>query len=296
MKTRKEDLGKGIRALLDGIDEELLKTPDISANNAVADHSLRISLEAIEINPFQPRTEFNEENLNELAASIRIHGVIQPITVRSLGNGRYQLIAGERRLRASKMAGAKDVPAYIRKAGDQEMLEIALIENIHREDLNAVEIAINYKRLQDECNLTQEELSTRLGKNRSTVTNYLRLLKLPPDVQMGLKENKISMGHARAIIGIPDPVAQLAVFKETVEKEYSVRKVEQVARSFNKPSKKQKPKNPELLPPAYQKIQDELSSLLGSKVRIRRSKGESGEIVISFYSEDDLDRILDMLG
>ncbi len=215
MKTKKEELGRGIRALLDGIDEDVdLAAVANGKSGSKFDHSLRVPLDSIEINPFQPRADFNEDSLNELAESIKVHGVIQPITLRSLGGTKYQLIAGERRLRASKMAGKKDIPAFVRKAGDQEMLEMALIENIQREDLNAIEISINYRRLIDECNLTQEEMGNRLGKKRSTVTNYLRLLKLPPDIQQAIKGKKISMGHARAMISIDDPISQLSLIPD----------------------------------------------------------------------------------
>jgi len=293
MKTKKEDLGKGIRALLDGIDEEIQVTPTRSSKEVPQlNNTSNISLEAIEINPFQPRVDFNKESLMELTDSIITHGVIQPITVRSLGNNKYQLIAGERRLRASKMAGKKDIPAYIRQAGDQEILEMALIENIQREDLNAVEIGINYKRLLDECDLTQDQLGQRLGKNRSTVTNHLRLLKLPPDIQKGLKEKKITMGHARAIIAVDDPVMQLDLYKEIIGKDLSVRKIEALVRKINQPKKAEKTTSA-TIPLAYRKIEDRLSSLLGTKVRLKKCKGESGELVVSFYSDDDLDRILE---
>ena len=233
--------------------------------------------------------------LRELADSIRVHGVIQPITVRSLGPGKYQLIAGERRLRASKMAGLDNVPVYIRKADDQEMLEIALIENIQREDLNAIEIAINYKRLIDECDLTQEEMGNRLGKNRSTVTNYLRLLKLPPEVQSAIKNHEISMGHARAIINIDDPAMQLAIYREIVENGLSVRKTEELAKNSQHRSKKVRKEVEKGLPLAYQKIQDRLSSLLSTKVRMLPRKGGAGEIVISYFSDDELERVLEAL-
>jgi ParB family chromosome partitioning protein len=300
MSTKKSDLGKGISALLDNIKDDWSKDTKVVLQESIKTQSnIEISLVQIEINPFQPRTDFNEEALQELAESIMVHGVIQPITVRQLDSNKFQLISGERRLRASKMVGKKSIPAYVRKADDQEMLEIALIENIQREDLNAVEIAINYKRLIDECNLTQEEMGNRIGKNRSTVTNYLRLLKLPPDILSAIKNKKITMGHARAIISVEDPVVQLDIYKETVAKELSVRDVERLVKSYNSGNKKEHPVNKgekPALPLAYRKIQDELSTLLSTKVQVKRFKNESGEITVSFYSDDDLNRLLDILG
>ncbi len=301
MKNRKDDFGKGIKALLDNIEEEY-QQPSTSQSRPITpiDSSVKILMDTIEVNPFQPRADFDEDGLRDLTESIKVHGVIQPVTVRSLGDGHFQLISGERRLRASKMAGLKEIPAFVREADDQEMLELALIENIQREDLNAIEIAINYKRLIDECSLTQDELATRLGKNRTTVTNYLRLLKLPPDVQKSIKEKKLSMGHARAIISIEDPVVQLMIYKEAIQKELSVRQVESLVRKYAQPEKKKESSAPVAantnLPLAYRKMQDELSSLLSTKVRVKKSKGESGEIIVSFYSDDDLDRILNLIG
>lgn len=297
MKTKKEEFGKGIRALLDNIEDEYQATA-VAAQPAITplDSSVKIKLSSIEVNPFQPRADFDEEALKDLAESIKVHGVIQPITVRSLGENRYQLISGERRLRASKLVGLTEIPAFVREAGDQEMLELALIENIQREDLNAIEIAINYKRLIDECSLTQEALAGRIGKNRTTVTNYLRLLKLPPDIQRSIKEKKLDMGHARAIVSVEDPVAQLMIYKELLEKQLSVRQVEALARKYHAPQKSPAPAAvTENLPLAYRKIQDELSTLFSTKVKIKKYKGEHGEIVISFYSDDDLDRILNVL-
>lgn len=295
MSAKKEELGKGIRALLGGIDSDLSAEP-AKARPAFTEsvHNATVLLSQIEINPFQPRAEFDEDSLQELSESIKAHGVIQPITVRALGGNKYQLIAGERRLRASQMAGLKEVPVFIRKANDQEMLEIALIENIQREDLNAMEIAINYKRLIDECSLTQDEMAGRLGKNRSTVTNYLRLLKLPPDIQLAIKNRELSMGHARAIIAINDVTVQLAVYKEIISKGLSVRQVEALAKSLQKSGTKAKTTLKEQ-PLAYRKIQDRLSSLLSTKVNVKAKKGGKGEISIAYYSDDDLDRILDIL-
>jgi ParB family chromosome partitioning protein len=258
---------------------------------------MNIPLDHIEVNPFQPRTTFEEESLNELADSIRVHGVIQPITVRRLENNRYQLIAGERRLRASKLAGKKEVPAFARAASDQESIEIALIENIQREDLNPLEIAINYKRLQDECELTQEELAVRLGKNRSTVTNFIRLLKLPPDLQAGLRDNKITMGHAKALLSLDDVGSLLAAYKETILKGLSVRQVEELVRQYESKPKKNAPvaNNAKPLPFTVKKMQDKLTSALSTKVQISRTQDGKGEIVVKFYNDDDLERIVESI-
>lgn len=298
--TKKEALGKGISALLDNIkDDWSSKEAKGILNDSIKTQSnIDIPLADIEINPFQPRADFDEQALKELSESVKVHGVIQPITVRQLSNNKFQLIAGERRLRASKMAGFKTIPAYVRKADDQEMLEIALIENIQREELNAVEIAINYKRLMEECNLNQEQLGNRLGKNRTTITNYLRLLKLPPDILSAIKNKKLTMGHARAIINIEDPVAQLDIFRETIQKELSVRQVEELAKHYKvkKPSQNTEKAEKAVMPLAYRKIQDELSTLLATKVQIKLNKNDSGDITITFYSDDDLNRILDIIG
>lgn len=299
MNKRKDALGKGIRALLSGIDEETetIKINDLD-QDSIINTVAKIPLDNIEVNPFQPRMDFNEAALKDLANSIRIHGVIQPITVRKINDKKYQLIAGERRLRASKMAGATDIPAYVRTANDQESLEIALIENIQREDLNAMEISINYKRLIDECDLTHEILGERLGKDRSTVTNYLRLLKLPPQVQQALKSRNITMGHARALVTLPDVEKQLYVYKEIEQKGLSVRKTEELVRLMNtgsvNPSTKGKPAV-STLPIAYKNVQNRLSELLETKVKVRKGAEDKGDIVIPFYSEADLNRILDFL-
>ena len=220
MSNDKTGLGQGIRALLENMDEPQTTNTadqDSSSPRSIASH---VPLTSIEVNPFQPRADFNEESLRELADSIKVHGIIQPLTVKFISANRYQLISGERRLRASKMAGITEVPAYVREANDQEMLEIALIENIQRENLNSIEISINYRRLMDECGLTQEQLAQRLGKNRSSVTNFLRLLKLPPDIQQAIKLKRISMGHARALITVPGVEQQLMLAKEIIEKEF----------------------------------------------------------------------------
>jgi ParB family chromosome partitioning protein len=291
MNNKKEALGKGIRALLDSIDTNVTQQPAAPVYTTSVNE---LPLEYIEVNPFQPRVDFDEERLKELADSIKIHGVIQPITVKKLTSKKYQLIAGERRLRAAKMAGLTTIPAFIRTANDQEMLEIALIENTHREDLNAHEVALNYKRLMDECNLTQEDLAERVGKDRATVANYLRLLKLPPDIQLAIKNRVISMTHARAIISIEDPVAQLSLFRDIVSKDLSVRAVEQLARATKK-KKKPAATPQDNLPYDIKRIQDKLASHLGTRVLIKNKRGGRGEIVISYFSNDDLERLMDLM-
>lgn len=261
-----------------------------------------IPVEEIEVNPFQPRTHFDQEALLELAESISVHGIIQPITVRRLAQNQYQLISGERRFQASRLAGLKAIPAYIRSADDQQMLEMALIENIQRENLNAIEIALSYQRLITECNLKQEELGERVGKNRTTVTNYLRLLKLPPDIQIAVRDNKLSMGQARAIISVENPEQQLYIFKKTVEEELSVRRVEELvreisersqARSGNDVSLGTQPQTQSTSREIFQ-LQNHLSSHFGTRVVVK-SDGRKGEIKIPFLSVDDLNRILDIL-
>lgn len=295
---KKSVLGRGLSALLDANDTTTERSKEKPANNLVqAATVINIPLEQIEVNPFQPRTSFEEESLNELANSIKIHGVIQPVTVRRIENNKYQLIAGERRLRASKLAGKKEVPAYVRHASDQESIEIALIENIQREDLNPLEISINYKRLQDECDLTQEQLAERLGKNRSTVTNFLRLLRLPPDIQAGLRDNKITMGHAKALMSIDNPLLLVTAYKDTIHKGLSVRQVEELVKSYSGKSSKSSPASNKTstLPLTVKKMQDQLTSTLGTKVMINRTPDGKGEILIRFYNDDDLERLVEAI-
>ena len=230
--NQKEQLGKGIRALLGDISNDLKDDEILIQSQDGIGSVVKVPLEKIEVNPFQPRVNFDAEALSELADSIKIHGVVQPITVRKVNKDKYQLISGERRLRASKIAGLNEIPVYIRTANDQEALEIALIENIQREDLNAIEIGINYQRLLDECELSHEALAERIGKKRTTVTNYLRLLKLPPDIQVGIRAGSVSMGHARALAGMDDIVLQLSIFKDIVTKDLSVRQVEEIVKKI----------------------------------------------------------------
>jgi ParB family transcriptional regulator, chromosome partitioning protein len=295
--NKKEALGKGIRSLLQNIDADLKNTTHSLGEKVVAATSIeRIAIGLIEINPKQPRRDFDEKSLQELSASIKLHDLIQPVTVSRIGTKKYRLIAGERRLRASKMAGLKDIPAFIRQADDRELLELALTENLQRENLNAIETALSFKRLMEECELNQEQVADRIGKERSTVTNYIRLLKLPPDIQVAVRNGNISMGHARAIINIEKPDQQLYIFKEIQLRHLSVRQTEELVRKISGNEKKNflKPVTKKL-PVAYQQIEDKLSSHFATKVKLARGKNGKGNISIDFYSDEELNRILDML-
>ena len=253
-----------------------------------------IPLKSIEANPFQPRTHFDEDALEELVTSIKEHGIIQPLTVRKVDDDRYQLITGERRLRAAIKAGLKKVPAYIREAEDENMLELALVENIQREDLDAIEVAISYQRLMEEVKLTQETLGERVGKKRATVTNYLRLLKLPADIQAGIKEKRLSMGQARALLAVEDEEVQLEAFKRTVEQGLSVRQVEALVKKLkHQPSGEEKPSADE--PDEYENLRDHLSHFFGATIDFKRSNKGAGKIVIPFKSDEDLQRIVSIL-
>ncbi|MCS6974192.1 MAG: ParB/RepB/Spo0J family partition protein [Cyclobacteriaceae bacterium] len=296
--TKKKALGRGLNALLsDSATEERLETDIPVAHHHASGNVLEIPVEQIEVNPFQPRTHFDETALQELAESIKVHGIIQPITVRRLAPNQYQLISGERRLQASRRAGLKTIPAYVRTANDQQMLEMSLIENIQRENLNAIEIALSYQRLISECNLKQEELGERVGKNRATVTNYLRLLKLPPDIQIAVRDNKLSMGHARAIINVENPADQLYIFNKILKEDLSVRKVEELVRELqqNKSESTGKTSAPaSAASKEIQQLQSRLSSHFGTRVALK-TDGKKGEIRIPFMSVEDLNRILDIL-
>ncbi|MCX7638212.1 MAG: ParB/RepB/Spo0J family partition protein [Cyclobacteriaceae bacterium] len=296
--TKKKALGRGLNALLsDSATEERLETDIPVAHHHASGNVLEIPVEQIEVNPFQPRTHFDETALQELAESIKVHGIIQPITVRRLAPNQYQLISGERRLQASRRAGLKTIPAYVRTANDQQMLEMSLIENIQRENLNAIEIALSYQRLISECNLKQEELGERVGKNRATVTNYLRLLKLPPDIQIAVRDNKLSMGHARAIINVENPADQLYIFNKILKEDLSVRKVEELVRELqqNKSESTGKTSAPaNAASKEIQQLQSRLSSHFGTRVALK-TDGKKGEIRIPFMSVEDLNRILDIL-
>lgn len=254
-----------------------------------------IDISLIETNPFQPRKEIEEDSLKELAASIEQLGLIQPITVRATDEGKYQLIVGERRYRAASMAGLGKIPAFIRTANDQGLLEMALVENIQREDLDAIEIAMSYQRLMEECSLTQDSLSERVGKKRSTISNYLRLLKLPAEVQLGIKNRKLSMGHARALINIEDSELQLKVCERIINEDLSVRKTEELVRSINDPKaaeKKEKKSSKNEISDDYKALRDHLSQYFGTKIDLQRNEKGKGKIVIPFKSNEELERIL----
>ena len=293
---RKNALGRGLGALLEdspvkGKSQEIL--PEIQKVGI-----FEIPLTEIQVNPYQPIIHFDKEAMQELAESIRVQGIIQPITVRKLAPNEYQLISGERRFQASKLAGLTKVPAYVREANDQQMLEMALIENIQRENLNALEIAQSYQRLLIECNLKQEELGDRVGKNRTTVNNYLRLLKLPPSIQAAIRDQQLSMGHARALINIVDVDKQLALFKKILDEELSVRKVEALVKGLNEGNPEKSSTKPEISPVRkyeLSKIQQRLATHFGSKVALKANQKNKGEIKIPFTSASDLNRILEIL-
>ena len=289
LQNKKRGLGRGLDAILQSPETDITSS-DISGNY-VAGAVAELNIDFIEANPFQPRTDFDETALNELAESIKIQGVIQPVTVRKMGRDKYQLISGERRLRASKMAGLKTIPVFIRVANDEQMLEMALIENTHREGLNAIEIALSYQRLIEECNITQEQLSEKVGKDRSTVTNFLRLLKLPPEVQVALRDGFISMSQARAIINIEDKTKQLIILKEIIDKDLSVRQVEELVRSLNTKNVKTK-KQKDVLPEDFIYKVDSLSKSLNTKVKINRNSKGKGSLTIDFKNDEDFERLI----
>ena len=288
--AKKKDLGKGLRALLNDVEKGPIKKKREVVDQLAA-RIEEIDLSSIETNPFQPRTEFDQEQLEELADSIKLHGLVQPITVRSLRDGKFQLISGERRFRASKIAQLTSIPAYIRLANDQEMLEFALIENIQRQNLNTMEVALSYQRLMTECSLTQEELSARVGKKRSTVANYIRLLKLPPQIQQSVKNEVLTMGHARVFAGIDQLTRQLDLFRKCVNQQWSVRRLEDEARLIGS-----RPKvNAGIEDPEISKIKSTLSKKIGVKISIKRDSKGKGQIVIPFKSDDQLNDIIDIL-
>ena len=292
LQNKKRGLGRGLDAILQSPETDITSS-DISGNY-VAGAVAELNIDFIEANPFQPRTDFDEAALNELAESIKVQGVIQPVTVRKMGRDKYQLISGERRLRASKLAGLKSIPVYIRVANDEQMLEMALIENTHREGLNAIEVALSYQRLIEECNITQEELGEKVGKDRSTVTNFLRLLKLPPEVQVALRDGFISMGQARAIINIEDKAKQLIILKEIIDKDLSVRQVEELVRSFNPKNAKAK-KQKSVLPEAFIYKVDTLSKALDAKIKVDRNSKGKGSLTISFKNDEDFERLISII-
>lgn len=292
LQNKRRGLGRGLDAILQSPETDITST-DISGNY-VAGAVAELNIDFIEANPFQPRTDFDENALNELAESIKVQGVIQPVTVRKMGRDKYQLISGERRLRASKLAGLKTIPVYIRVANDEQMLEMALIENTHREGLNAIEVALSYQRLIEECNITQEELGEKVGKDRSTVTNFLRLLKLPPEVQVALRDGFISMGQARAIINIDDKTKQLIILKEIIDKDLSVRQVEELVRSLNTKNVKAK-KQKSVLPEAFIYKVDSLSKVLDAKIKVDRNSKGKGSLTISFKNDEDFERLISII-
>jgi len=299
MAKKKAALGKGLGALID--DSNYSNSGDQqqgqSGEKLKPDNYIDVPIDAIETNPLQPRSEFNEESLQELAESIRRLGIIQPITIKKPEDDnaeKFHLISGERRVKAAKMAGLRTIPAFIRRADDQTMLEYALVENIQREDLNAMEVAITYKRLLEEVGLTQDTLSKRIGKQRATITNYTRLLKLPPEIQAGIRDQKITMGHARALINIEDSTEQIRVFLKTVKEGLSVRKVEELVSKINNPKQKSRSKQPPI-PEHHQEKIENLAGNLHAKVQIKRGRTGKGKILIPFTSDKDFDRLIELM-
>ena len=293
MSAKKGGLGKGLSALLQDS-----KTDITSKNNNPLGSINMLSIESIEVNPFNPRTHFEEDALNELCESIAHHGIIQPLTVRKLGNDKFQLISGERRFRASQLAGLKEVPAYVRVANDQTMLEMALVENIQREDLNAIEVALSYARLIEECNLTQEEMSQKIAKSRSSITNHLRLLKLPALIQKGVRDKKISMGHARALVSVNEESRQIEIYNKIIENELSVRDVEHLIKNDNSSDnliKSNAPVKKKPLSETQKTFCYFLGDKISSKVDVKKANNGNGQIIIHFDSEVDLNRIIEIL-
>ena len=294
---KRSALGKGLSALLENADTDITST----GSSAIVGSISNIAIEKIEANPFNPRTNFEKDALKELSASITAHGIIQPLTVRKLGRDKYQLISGERRFRAAQLAGLNDVPAYVRVANDQTMLEMALVENIQREDLNPIEVALSYQRLIEECSLTQDQLSQKISKSRSSITNHLRLLKLPADIQAGVKAGKITMGHARALVSAGDEATQVELYNRVVKEKLSVRDIEYILRG----EEVQAPAEPSSAPAAKKAkisiseteyaFKEHLSDRLSTKVDIKKSPNGTGKIVLNFNSDVDLSRILELL-
>lgn len=289
-------MGKGLSALLENSDTDITT----KSNTAIVGSIAMIPVSDIEANPFNPRNNFDKDALEELTASIKEHGIIQPLTVRKLGRDKYQLISGERRFRASQLAGLREVPAYVRIANDQTMLEMALVENIQREDLNPIEVALSYHRLIEECDLTQDQLSQKIAKSRTSITNHLRLLKLPAEIQAGLKENQISMGHARALVSAGDENTQIALYHRVVEEQLSVRDIEAILRGeeIRKPETKgnSQIKSESASISEYEYVfREHFGDRLSAKVEIKKSTGGSGKIIVNFNSDSDLNRIIEIL-
>ncbi|WP_405607257.1 ParB/RepB/Spo0J family partition protein [Polaribacter sp. Asnod1-A03] len=291
--TKKQALGRGLSALLQETSNNINSASDKNADKVVGS-IIEIELELIEVNPYQPRTYFDEEALRELAGSIRELGVIQPITVRKLEGNKFQLVSGERRFRASKLIGSKTIPAYIRLANDQEMLEMALVENIQRKNLDPIEVALSYQRLIDEIQLTQEELSIRVGKKRSTVTNYLRLLKLDPILQTGMRDGFISMGHGRAMINVENTEDQLAIYEKILRDKLSVRQTEDLVKSLKSGTVTKQAKK-KLVPSYVKSSIKDISEYLGQKIDVTVGTNGKGKISIPFHSEEDFNRIKNLL-
>lgn len=296
-KQNKEALGKGIRSLLQSIDSDLktgtgnLKTSVVESATGV----LRIPLDQIDVNPKQPRRHFNEQALNDLAESIKTHDIIQPVTISKISSGRYRLVSGERRIRAARIAGLQDIPAYIRQTNDQQLLELALLENLQREDLNAMEIAFSYKRMMEELDFTQEQVAERMSKDRSTIANFIRLLKLPPDIQVAVRTGEISMGHARALINVDSIDKQLFIFEEIKEKGLSVRQTEVLVRNLYKEKGGVKKHTKSSLPQGFQRIEDKLASHFSTRVKLKHSKNNNGTITFEYYSLDEFNKLLGQL-
>lgn len=294
--TKKQALGRGLSALLKDPENDINSAKDKNADKVVGS-IVELDIDAIEVNPFQPRTSFNESALQELATSIKELGVIQPITVRKIDFNKFQLVSGERRFRASKLVGLKTIPAYIRIANDQESLEMALVENIQRQDLDPIEIALSYQQLIDEISLTQEQLSDRIGKNRSTIANYLRLLKLDPIIQTGMRDGFLSMGHGRALINIDDLELQLEVYEKVLADSLSVRDTEKLVKSVQSSGSlsSEKTKNTPKVPKEIKESVKDFSSYFGAKVDVKVSKKGNGKVIIPFSSQEDFERLTKLI-
>jgi len=290
---KRSALGKGLSALLENAETDITSK---SSGTGIVGSISTLSVKSIEANPFNPRTNFEKEALEELSTSIALHGIIQPITVRKLGRDKYQLISGERRFRAAQLAGLTEVPAYVRIANDQAMLEMALVENIQREDLNPIEVALSYERLIEECDLTQDQLSQKISKSRSSITNHLRLLKLPAPVQSGVKQRQITMGHARAIVSAGDEATQIELFERVVAENLSVRDIEAIIRGEAIAKKEPTPKiaKPQISESEYT-FKEHLGDQLATKVDIKKTPNGSGKIIVNFSSDVDLNRIMELL-
>ena len=294
--NKKEALNRGIRSLLGSIDTEL-KSPLGNLNTPAASETAttaRVAIDDIIPNPKQPRQDFNQQALEELALSIQQHDIIQPLTVKKLSNGKYRLIAGERRWRAAQLANVKDVPVYIREANDQQVLELALLENLQREDLNAIEIGLSYQRLMDDCAMTQDQVAARMGMDRSTVSNYIRMLKLPPDIIVAVRNGSLSMGHARALINVGEVEKQLFVYHAILSKKLSVRQTEELVKNLYR-SKKTGGNPPASSNDPYKRIESQLSSHFGTKVRLDHHKSGHGKIAFEYYSLEELNGLLEKM-